>query len=77
MQRQYASHKNTATITIKENMITFATQEDFENAVMKVLRCRLGVRVITEETKISTVRTKVTLFDALSLEDIDSDSDYA
>ena len=64
-------------------MITFATQEDFEKAVMQVLleRLKVGVTVSKESASYygddQSTKVKVTLFDAASGDDIDSSFDYA
>lgn len=53
--------------------ITFATQEDFEEAVMAVLRERLKVGVTV--SSLEPTKVKVSLFDAVSGNDIDSSTD--
>ena len=61
-------------------MITFATQEDFEKAVMQVLKDRLNVKVVVtkgySDWEGNSTGVLVTLSE-LAGEDIDSDSDYA
>ena len=62
-------------------MIIFATQEDFDNAVMRVLHERLLVSVSTDVvdvgTKLGVTKTEVVLSDILSGNEIDSSFSYA
>ena len=62
-------------------MITFATQEDFDNAVMYALHKRLEVSVSTNlvdvGTKIGATVTEVVLSDTFTDSEIDSSFDYA
>lgn len=56
-------------------MITFETQEDFDKAVMDALHKYLQVHLFMSE-EYGSVHTSVTLFDAQSGADIDSEKDY-